>query len=150
VKGFNAPNRVVLTRGAEPGQTIQLAVFAANGPLSDPPPNFIWIRSATLDFYEPAAPAAVDVRVVRRDPAIDEIVPQSLKAETLAEGFLFTEGPVWVPDGYLLFSDPNANTIYRWSDGDGLSVFRTKSGYTGADIGEYKQPGSNGLAVDAE
>ena len=150
VKGFNAPNRVVLTRRAEPGQTIQLAVFAANGPLSDPPPNFIWIRSATLDFYKPAAPAALDVRVVRRDPALDEIVPQSLKAETLAEGFLFTEGPVWVPDGYLLFSDPNANTIYRWSDEDGLSVFRTKSGYTGADIGEYKQPGSNGLAVDRD
>jgi gluconolactonase len=150
VKGFNAPNRVVLTRNAEPAQAIQLAVFAANGPLSDPPPNFIWIRSATLDFYKPAAPAAVDVRVVRRDPAIDDIVPQNLKAETLAEGFLFTEGPVWVPDGYLLFSDPNANTIYRWSDEDGLSVFRTKSGYTGADIGEYTQPGSNGLALDRD
>ena len=55
VKGFNAPNRVVLTRDAQPGQRIQLAVFAANGPLSDPPPNFIWVRSASLDFYKPGA-----------------------------------------------------------------------------------------------
>ena len=55
VKGFNAPNRVVLTRNARPGQRIQLAVFGANGPLSDPPSNFIWVRSATLDFYRPAA-----------------------------------------------------------------------------------------------
>jgi gluconolactonase len=77
-------------------------------------------------------------------------VPADLRAERLAEGFLFTEGPVWVPEGYLLFSDPNANTIYRWSDNDGLSVFRTKSGYTGSDIGEYGQPGSNGLALDRE
>src|SRR4029450_12756152 len=52
--------------------------------------------------------------------------------------------------GYLLSSDPNSNTIYRWSDTDGLSVFRTKSGYTGVDIGEYGQPGSNGLAVDRD
>jgi len=140
----------VLTRDARPGQRIQLAIFAANAPLSDPPPNFIWVRSATLDFFKPSNRAGDQVRVVRADPTIDSIVPPDARIEKLADGFLFTEGPVWVPDGYLLFSDPNANTIYRWSDDDGLSVFRTKSGYTGVDIGEYKQPGSNGLAVDPE
>ena len=88
--------------------------------------------------------------MTRLDPAIDTIVPRDATIEKLAEGFLFTEGPVWVPDGYLLFSDPNSNTIYRWSDDDGLSVFRTKSGYTGADIAEYGQPGSNGLTLDKE
>ena len=88
--------------------------------------------------------------MTRLDPALDAIVPRDAKIEKLAEGFLFTEGPVWVPDGYLLFSDPNSNTIYRWSDDDGLSVFRTKSGYTGVDIGEYGQPGSNGLTLDPE
>lgn len=150
VKGFNAPNRVVLTRSARPNQKIRLAVFGANAPLSEPPPNFIWIRSATLDFHKASSPIADAVRVVRNDPAIDAIVPADLKAERLAEGFLFTEGPVWVPDGYLLFSDPNANTIYRWSDADGLSVFRTKSGYSGFDIGHYRQPGSNGLALDRD
>ena len=153
VKGFNAPNRVVLTRDAQPGQRIQLAVFAANGPLSDPPPNFIWVRSATLDFYKPGAAtgSSTPAIVSRVDAGLDAIVPPDLRIEKLAGGFLFTEGPVWVPDGgYLLFSDPNANTIYRWSDDDGLSVYRTKSGYTGADIFEYGQPGSNGLALDAD
>ena len=29
-------------------------------------------------------------------------------------------------------------------------MFRTKSGYTGFDIGEYGQPGSNGLALDRD
>ncbi|HET7218175.1 MAG TPA: SMP-30/gluconolactonase/LRE family protein [Vicinamibacterales bacterium] len=151
VKGWNAPNRVILTRNAQPGQTIRLAVFAANAPLSDPPPNYIWVRSAALDFYAaPAAPQGTPVRVVKADPALDAIVPADARIEKLADGFLFTEGPVWSPEGYLLFSDPDANTIYRWSDDDGLSVFRTKSGYTGANIGDYKQPGSNGLAVDPE
>lgn len=150
VKGFNAPNRVVLTRNARPNQRIQLAVFGANAPLSEPPDNFIWVRSATLDFYKASVPVADAVRIVRHDPALDALVPPDLKAERLAEGFLFTEGPVWVPEGYLLFSDPNANTIYRWSEDDGLSVFRAKSGYTGFDIGQFRQPGSNGLALDRE
>ena len=151
VKGWNAPNRVVLTRNAHPGQTIRLAVFAANAPLSDPPPNYIWVRSAALDFYSaPSMPAGTPARIVKADPALDAIVDADARIEQLADGFLFTEGPVWSADGYLLFSDPNANTIYRWSDDDGLSVFRTKSGYTGGNIGDYKQPGSNGLAIDPE
>ncbi len=152
VGGFNARNRVVLTHDARPGQRIAIAVFAANGPLSDPPPNFVWVRSATLDFHPPGSlrgPSS-PVRVDRRDPALDAIVPDGVTVEQLAGGFLFTEGPVWDPDGSLLFSDPNANTIYRWSDVDGLSVFRTKSGYSGTDVGEFTQPGSNGLALDRE
>jgi gluconolactonase len=152
IGGFNAPNRVVLTRDARPGQQIQIAVFGVNGPLSDPPANFIWVRSATLDFHKPGPPAAAaGTQVVRLDPALDQIVPRDAVVEKLAEGFQFTEGPVWVRDGgYLLFSDPNANTIYAWTPDGELSVFRAKSGYRGVDIGEYGQPGSNGLTLDPE
>src|SRR5436309_2722631 len=53
IGGFNAPNRVVVGRDVRPGQQIQLAVLGANGPLSNPPGNFVWVRSATLDFYRP-------------------------------------------------------------------------------------------------
>ncbi|HEY8927019.1 MAG TPA: SMP-30/gluconolactonase/LRE family protein, partial [Polyangia bacterium] len=81
-------------------------------------------------------------------PALDEILPRDARLEKLADGFQFTEGPVWHPEGYLLFSDPNANDIYRWTPDGGLSVFRTKSGYKGLDVGAYQQPGSNGLALD--
>jgi gluconolactonase len=153
IKGFNAPNRVVLTRDARPGQRIQLAVFGANGPLSNPPGNYVWVRSATLDFYEPGRvgrQAELKAEVRRVDPALDAIVPPGLTIEKLAGGFIFTEGPVWVPDGYLLFSDPNANTIYRWTPDGQVSVFRTKSGYSGVDVGEYGQPGSNGITLDSE
>ena len=158
IKGFNAPNRVTLTRNARPGQKIQLAVFGINGPLSNPPGNFIWVRSATLDFYKTAqiGPTQfVKTEIVRADPVLDAIVSSDTKLEKLAGGFLFTEGPVWVPatantSGYLLFSDPNANTIYRWSADGQVSVFRTKSGYAGFDVGEYHQPGSNGLTLDSK
>lgn len=135
------------------GSRIQLAVFGANGALSSPPGNFIWVRSAALDFYAPRHAKVgreVPVEVKRVDPALDAIVPRDARLEKLAEGFLFTEGPVWHPDGYLLFSDPNANIIYRWSPDGELSVYRPKSGYTGFDISEYKQPGSNGLTLDKE
>lgn len=151
VAGFNAPNRVVLTGDARPGQRFQLAVFGMNGPLSAAPRNYIWIRSATLDFYAPArarAGRAAPVEVVRAAPALDEIVPQAAALEQVAGGFVFTEGPVWAKDGYLLFSSPNTNVIYRWSPQGRVEVFRAKSGYAGVDIGEYAQPGSNGLTFD--
>ena len=157
IKGFNAPNRVILTRNAQPGQQIQLAVFGINGPISFSPENFIWIRSATLDFYKSpkVAISETSARIIRNDPALDEIVPAGAKIEKLAGGFLFTEGPIWVPrteetDGYLLFSDPNNNLIYRWAQDGQLSIFMTKSGYRGMDIGEFSQPGSNGLTLDKE
>ena len=152
VAGFNAPNRVVLTRDARPGQQIQIAVFGVNGPLSDPPANFIWVRSATLDFHKAAPPVGVaGAHIVRLDPALDAIVPRDPLVEKLADGFQFLEGPIWVPEGgYLLFSDPNANTIYAYTPDGELSVFRAKSGYRGVDIGKYGQPGSNGLTLDRE
>ncbi len=154
VKGFNAPNRLVVARDVKPGQEIQLAVLGMNGPISKSPNNFIWIRSATLDFYKPRGfnrPGESFGTVTRLDPALDEIVPADARVEKLADGFLFTEGPVWVRDGgYLLFSDPNANTIYRFAPDGELSVYRTKSGYRGTDISQYSQPGSNGLTLDRE
>src|SRR6184192_2715061 len=159
IKGWNAPNRLIINRSVQPGQKIQLAIFGINGPLSNPPTNYIWMREAKLEFYKggivPVAitPSEVNVEVIRKDPTIDAIVPPNPKIFKLAEGFKFTEGPVWDrKGGYLLFSDPNRNTIYKYSpDGSGtLTVFREKSGYEGADIAAYGQPGSNGLTFDQQ
>jgi gluconolactonase len=56
--------------------------------------------------------------------------------ERIATGFTFTEGPVWHPDGYLLFSDISANTIYKWLPDGTVETFRSPSGH------------SNGLIFD--
>ena len=157
VAGWNAPNRVIAARHVKPGQKIQIALFGINGPLSAPPTNFIWVRSAKLEFHPGApgpvaiTPAEVNVAVVRKDPALDAIVGPNPKVFELAEGFAFTEGPIWVSEEKaLLFSDPNSNVIYRYSSDGKLSVFRQPSGYAGADISEYGQPGSNGLTLDSQ
>jgi gluconolactonase len=176
VAGFNAPNRVVIGSAVHPGDRVQLAVFAINGPISDAPQNYIWVRSAKLEFHAPEgsgraagpmpraiAPVVVAAEVIRADPRIDAIVPRDARFERVAEGFTFGEGPVWVAGeaaggaggsaggggGALLFSDPNENVIYRWSERDGVSVFRRESGYSGADVAEYRQPGSNGITLDS-
>jgi gluconolactonase len=159
IKGWNAANRLIINRSVQPGQKIQLAIFGINGPLSNPPTNYIYLREAKLEFYKggvvPVAitPSEVNVEVIRKDPALDAIVPPNPKIFKLAEGFKFTEGPVWDrKGGFLLFSDPNSNTIYKYSpEGNGqLTVLREKSGYEGADIAEYGQPGSNGLTFDGQ
>ena len=150
VAGFNAPNRVVLTTDARPGQAFTIAVFGINGPISASPENYIWMRTATLDIYGDVAIAErVRVDVERRDARLDALVPADAVAERVATGFEFTEGPVW-RGGALLFSSPNTNCIYRWAPPGRVTVFRSKSGYTGVDVGRYQQPGSNGLAFDPE
>ncbi|MGH7886076.1 MAG: SMP-30/gluconolactonase/LRE family protein [Thermodesulfobacteriota bacterium] len=157
ISGWNALNRIVVGRDVKPGQKIQIAVFGINGPISNPPTNFIWMREAKLEFYKGSdvpltlTPQEVNVEVQRFDPEMDAIVGPNPKIFKLADGFKFTEGPVWITDGgYLLFSDPNSNIIYKYKTEDGLSIFIEKSGYDGADIADYGQPGSNGIALDSE
>jgi gluconolactonase len=156
VSGWNAPNRVVIGRRVRPGQRIQLAVFGMNGPISNAPTNYIWMRHARLTFVRASAaplaltPQEINVDITYRDPAMRAIVGPNPKIVKLAEGFTFTEGPVWdTRQQALLFSDPNENRIYRYSSDGKLSVYRERSGYAGVDIADYKQPGSNGLAFDA-
>jgi gluconolactonase len=156
VMGWNAKNRLVIGRDVKPGQQIQLAIFGINGPISKSPTNFIFLHYARLEFHRGGMgpigvkPHEVNVEVTRLDPGIDAIVPPNPKVWKLAEGFEFTEGPVWLPDRkLLLFSDPNSNTIYSWRDG-ALGIFRNPSGYAGADVAEYGQPGSNGLTLDPQ
>ncbi|HEY2371411.1 MAG TPA: SMP-30/gluconolactonase/LRE family protein [Gaiellaceae bacterium] len=149
VAGFNAPNRVVLTRDARPGQTFELQVFGINGPLSSSPANYIWMRTATLDLYARERAVIAVEAPLEIEGDLAGIVPAAAQLERVAGGFEFTEGPVWTRDGALLFSSPNTNSIYRWADGV-VSLHRSKSGYTGVDIGRYHQPGSNGLTFSPD
>ena len=154
IAGYNTRNRVILTNNAQPGQKFSIAILGINGAIGKLPDNYIWIRNAVVDFYKelPSDPAWKNVgKIYTIDPKLNSIITEGTTIEKVADGFQFTEGPVWHPDGYLLFSDPNTNTIYRYNPNDhNVTVYMSHSGYTGADIGEYGQPGSNGLAIDKE
>ena len=94
-------------------------------------------------------------RVDRFDSALDKLIAKDAKIEVLCGGFDWSEGPVWVPQennkfgGYVLFSDIPHNAVMKWQEGVGTSMFMKPAGYTGvADYG--REPGSNGLALDAQ
>lgn len=86
----------------------------------------------------------------RVDPRFDTLVPPDARLEVLAEGFEWTEGPVWsMREAYLLFSDIPRNTIYRWDEVNGLRTYIRPAGYTGAEPPGFEL-GTNGLLFDAE
>jgi gluconolactonase len=120
------PTRRSITLGAS------AAIFAAGVPMS----------------AHAARPIVGSVR--RLSSALDAVISPDAKIEQLAEGFIWSEGPVWVKDGgYLVFSDVPANIMYRWSEADGASVFLKPSGYDGPPTTVFRESGSNGLALDA-
>ena len=91
------------------------------------------------------------------DSRFDRLIAKDAKLEKLAEGFVWSEGPVWVrptpaadDGGYLLFSDIPRNRIMKWQE-DKLSVFLEPSGYfemkTKPRGGET---GSNALITDKQ
>ena len=85
-------------------------------------------------------------RIHAESPALAARSTPGTPVEELASGFTWSEGPVWIRDGgYLLLSDVPANRMYRWSEGDGLSIFLEPSGYDGDDPSGFREPGSNGL-----
>jgi gluconolactonase len=74
-----------------------------------------------------------------KNKALLDLIAEDAVIEKLADGFRFTEGPVWNQEqGYLLFSDIPANTIYQWIPGEGVRPFREPSN------------NANGLTYDAD
>jgi gluconolactonase len=87
-------------------------------------------------------------KLVVEHPKFHELIDSEAKIEVLASGFNWSEGPVWSKEGnFLLFSDVPENTIYKYKDGEGLSVFLKPSGYTGKHPYSL-EPGSNGLIIN--
>ena len=92
-------------------------------------------------------------RINRLDPRLDALIPKDAEIEVLAKGFTWAEGPLWMPDedskagGYVLFSDIPRNSIFKWEEGKGVSLFMKPSGYTGVEYYGL-EPGSNGLIRD--
>ena len=80
-------------------------------------------------------------------PELNSLIKKDAKVEVVADGFQFTEGPLWFDkQKMLLFSDVPANTIYKWSEARGKEVYLKPSGYTSTEPrGGFM--GSNALAL---
>lgn len=56
-----------------------------------------------------------------------QLVDEGAEVEQVATGFTFTEGPIWMPDGSLHFSDMPADKRRRWHPSEGVTVLRDPS-----------------------
>lgn len=111
-----------------------VSVIACNNISTDKPTTNMYKTTGTVE---------------RLDSAFDAIISADAKIEILAEGFEWSEGPLWVEEQQmLLFSDVPVNTIYKWTEERGKEVYLSPSGYTGAGPSVCKEPGSNGLTFD--
>lgn len=88
--------------------------------------------------------------IEKLDPSLDNILSVTAKAEIIADGFDWSEGPLWIEEKQLLlFSDVPQNTIYQWTETGGKKVYLSPSGYTG-NIKRGGETGSNGLTINPE
>ena len=74
---------------------------------------------------------------ILRDAGLSKLLDGD-SVETVADGLLFTEGPLWLPDGSLLFQDIKAEKTYKVSPEGSLSVLRSNT------------QAANGQTFDAE
>jgi gluconolactonase len=105
--------------------------------------------STLLGTRAVANPITPSAGITRIDPALDQIIGPTASVEILARGFRWAEGPIWVPQGgYLLFTDPPANIIYRWTRAQGAEPFLHPSGLQTPVPAGIREPGANGMAID--
>ncbi len=105
------------------------------------------VAPAAFAFDEKPHPFVGSVESL--DPAFDKLVASGTKPEKIAEGFRWSEGPVWY-DGGILFSDVLANTAYQWKPGMSNAVpYLRPSGLFTTNPG-IRESGSNGMTRDAQ
>ena len=108
-----------------------------------------WLAGAWI-----AAAAIGNLRgqeIVKLSPEMDRLFPADAKLEkvTTKDGFKWTEGPVWIRAGYLMFAEIPGNSIWKWTPpvGSAPTLFMHPSGYTGTAPYGGPEPGSNGMTV---
>jgi gluconolactonase len=110
--------------------------------------NLLYLASLLLILSCSTKETTTYGTIEQLDPALSEIITRNAKIEFLAEGFDWSEGPLWVESQkMLLFTDVPKNVIHKWTEEKGVEVYLTPSGHTGPDP-KSEEPGANGLALD--
>jgi gluconolactonase len=65
--------------------------------------------------------------VVVHSKKLNDLVDENAEVEQIATGFTFTEGPIWMSDGSLHFSDMPGDKRRRWHPDEGVTVLRDPS-----------------------
>lgn len=154
VAGWNAPNRVILTRSAHAGARHEVAILVMNGPISRSPENFYFVRQALLDVYaarQDAVPRATSLPLVQHDARLGAVFSEPVIAEHLAAGLGDVSSMLWSPDEEALWlSDPRADVVHRYLPAlDALGVVRTHAGSSGEGPA-LERPGLGAMVRDAE
>jgi len=88
--------------------------------------------------------------IERYSPKLDAIVKKDPEIETIMDGFVWCEGPLWIEkEQMLLVSDVPQNTVYKWTPSKGKEIFLKPSGYT-KNIPRGGEIGSNGLTLTTD
>ena len=101
----------------------------------------------TAGFAQTVKP---DSKIIVNNPAIFQLIENNAVIEILAEGFEWTEGPLWLPsENKLIFSDIPNNVIFEWTEKHGTKLYLKPSGYMGKEK-RGGETGSNGLLLSPE
>ena len=97
-----------------------------------------------------AANGQVSAKIDRLDPGVNLLVPPDATLEKEATGFIWTEGPLWLPTGKLIFAEIGSNSIRAFTPGSGTAIFLQPSGYRGHAPYGGPEPGSNAMTFDQQ
>lgn len=101
-----------------------------------------------LQACKSTSPYPYEGMLERGDAALDSIITPGARPELIAEGFDWSEGLLWLESRQqLIFSDVPRDTIFSWSEKEGVKVFLTPSGNT-TGVPRGGEMGSNGLLLD--
>jgi gluconolactonase len=100
-----------------------LASFLLASPLSSAQKD-----TPGIEALQPAFARLIDLKASFENVPIDFKSSQAIQV-SFGKFEHFTEGPLWDPQGFLLFSDIYGDAIFRWAAGKPAAPFRENAGY---------------------
>jgi gluconolactonase len=98
----------------------------------------------------PALSAQPAAGVTKVDPALDALLDPSATVEKVAGDLGFLEGPLWMQDGYLLFSDLFKNTVWKIVPGGKPEAYIEKAGWDKDTPPVVQHFGPNAMVLDKD
>ena len=130
------------------GTTIIIACLLSAGACRQKEPKATTMTEKKSNAEQPVYKTTGSIE--RLDASLDKLIAPDAKIEILADGFDWSEGPLWLPEQKkLLFSDIPPNKIYEWSESGGLKLYLAPSGYT-SEQPRGGEVGSNALILDKQ